>query len=74
LLEQLLLLEDVLDRLGGWPQAFAIGLFTETIEIAGSLVENEPTLLIDLNILRKARERKATSVGLSADIPKLSNP
>jgi hypothetical protein len=74
LLKQLLLLENVLDRLGGRPQAFAIGLFAEMVEIARSLVENEPTLLIDLNILGKRRERKAGSVGLSADIPKRSNP
>src|SRR6188472_2210731 len=43
------------------------------IEVSGSLFENEPTLLVHLNILGKRRERKPTSTGFSSAIRKLLN-
>src|SRR3954454_8773808 len=43
------------------------------VEITGALIENEPTLLVDLNVLGKSRERKAARAGLSPDVPELLN-
>jgi hypothetical protein len=39
------------------------------IEVSGSLVENEPALLVNLQVLGKPRERKTAGVGLSSDVP-----
>src|SRR3954447_23590469 len=43
------------------------------VEVTGSLIENEPTLLVDLNILGKPRERKPPRAGLPSDVPKRLN-
>ena len=43
------------------------------IEVTGSLVENEPALLVYLKILGKSRERKPACTGFPSDVPNFLN-